>query len=461
MRKILALEGRSNGGMGRLSLEDASEAEVAAVEGEARADAEQVAADIEEATRGAEVSDGLEDLAVIGDQINASADDAGVDVAPETVALIENSAQMAVAGTDIAPEEIINPEVIATESRGMRRIATEGLRETARNIWENIKRIVKDVWKRIEAFFHKYFGLIPRKIKAIQAMRAKVEDLSGKKIRDNEKNVTVSTGVGTFTVANKQMKNGGELKAAMKNWEKLAEETFESYPKELKKVGETLADYIGDFDSENPQDSALKLIKGLSGQFKFNSFTVSGSSRKGYEDMTVKETVAQLTNQTLLVRFPAKANPDHGKVLGLLEVFRRAGAEYVDSVDSNTKKDLPSDFEFQIPTPAVMLELLDSAESILEKVEKYDRGNGSKDIKKAQERLEKASESAAKSEARGSKSNEASEQAVVPYYRSMLNFNTAYARWCNNPLVATSTKSMEIVNAVMALVSKCAAMYER
>jgi len=461
MRKIFALEGRSFGGMGRLSLEDASEAEVASVEGEARADAEQVAADLEEATRGAEVSDGLEDLAVIGDQINDAADEAGVDVAPETVALIENSAQMAVAGTDIAPEEIINPETIACESRGQRRIATEGLRETARNIWENIKRIVKDVWKRIEAFFHKYFGLIPRKIKAIQALRDKVEDLSGKRIRDGEKNVTITTGINALTVENKQLKNAGDLKAAMKNWEDLAEEVFGEYPKELKKTGETLADYIGEFDSENPQVSASKLIKALAGHFKFDSFTVKGSNRKGYEDMSVKETVALMTNQTLLVRRPKAINPDQGRILGILEIYRRAGVEYVDSVDSNTKKDLPSDFEFQIPTPALMLDLLDIAESILEKVEKYDRGSGSKDIKKTQERLEKASESAAKSEARGSKSNDTKEQEVVPYYRSMLNFNTAYARWCNNPLVATSTKSMEIVNAVMALVAKSAAMYER
>ena len=191
MRRFLATESYSDF-RGELSLEEEQ-----VLMDEAATDAAEVDKDLGESERVIEVSDALEDLAVIADGIE--------EATPAEAALIETAGDMAVAGTDVQPEEVVP----AMESYIGRRIATEGIRETARAIWESIQRWVKSIWEKIEKFFYKLFGVIPGMRKRIAALEKRVDEAVGKKVE--EKKVTISSGVASLCIDYKPVKNEGEF----------------------------------------------------------------------------------------------------------------------------------------------------------------------------------------------------------------------------------------------------------
>ena len=438
MRRIIALES-AGGYAGRpvLSLEE----EELMVD-EAQQDAAGAAADLDEAERVLEVSDALEDLAVVADQIE--------EATPVEAALIDNSAQMAVAGTDIVPEEIVP----AMENYVGRRIATEGIRETARNIWNSILKFLKGIWEKIENFFYKIFGDIPRLKKNIADMKKRVEDTNGKVIEN--KTFEMSSSVEAFCINGKAVGNISDLNAGLKDTIKAAQWVYGDYVKGITGMSEKIANAIGDFDAAKPEASAEAVVDAIAAGSKGAAAPGSHALRKeGGFDM--KAGTDLLGNVALVGRFHSENTGSQG-VLGTLDHMRRSGITLENPADK--KKDVPASFKFNTPDLGAIERLLGEAEGLLKVLEDFHRGAKSKDLKKAKDDLEKASNKATASVAKLENSSEDSDKAAVPYYRAVVNFNTAYARWAQSPAIPMMQRSLTTVRAILAISAKSLSQYK-
>ena len=104
-----------------------------------------------------------------------------------------------------------------------------------------------------------------------------------------------------------------------------------------------------------------------------------------------------------------------------------------------------------------MINLLDDCLSILKSLEDYKTGPKVKMLLAEKRRIETASETATSE----MKSVEAGngKASDMPYYRSLLNYNTAYARWSKDPMVDVINHSIASVKAISFVVSKSLAAY--
>ena len=452
MRKFfdnaVALEGLNyDTTYGRLSME-----EMEVMGDEAQADAVQVDQELNEAERIIEVSDALEDLAVIADNIE--------EATPTDLALVDTVATMAVAGTDVTPEAVTGNDATAMESFVGRRIATEGIKETARNIWENILKFLKSVWTRIESFFYKIFGTIPRMRKRVEAARKEAEEAAGKTLESDKKTLTLTAGVNAMRFEAGFVKNAGELKTAFSNLEAGCDDIFKSYSKFVAKKGEQIAQIIGEMEAENAAESADKILSKLKniGKFKPAKLTGGGKgpSMPGFETAMTK---GMLGGKSLMAKDSLDNPGDSGSSLAKLEYLRRSSVSLANSQEK--PKDAPNELKFTTMAPAEMEAVLEIADKILDRLEDFKRNGGQADLVKGRKAMESASDKAnAKfAKVRDDKDNKDA-KAALPYFKAMVNFNTAYARWAQEPAMPLFSHALDMVSAVLKVVGKSTAAYK-
>jgi putative nucleotidyltransferase with HDIG domain len=193
------------------------EAEV--MEEAARVLAAEITADNAEAERAADLSDSLEDLAVVASSID--------EATPAETQLIQLAGDMATAGDEEVTSEDIVP---ATESFVGQRIAVEGFVEKAKQIWEAIKKYLKDLWVKVEKFFYNIYGAIPRVRKQVKALRERLTDAqdAGKSLDEDGKKFELSSGLESLKVNEKVATSIGEVMEAFAASVKAGEELFKS-----------------------------------------------------------------------------------------------------------------------------------------------------------------------------------------------------------------------------------------
>lgn len=406
--------------------------------GEAAAGAE---SDLAEAERVAEISDALEDLACIGDSIETAS--------PAEAALIDNAAQMAVAGSDTAPEEVVP----AMESFVGKKIATESIRERARAIWESIQRFLANIWEKIKKFFYNVFSTLPNLRRNVEAMKKRVEAIEGKTA--TEKKITVSTGVAALSVAYVPVKTHSELKSALGVFSNQIDVIFDKYMDRVAKLGKDLAHHIENFDPEKAEESTKK----LSSEFSYIDDLIKGSGGddKRYPGFKAFASPAILGNVQLVRKVYLKDSEDVSP-LGILDKQRKSGLT-LESVTG--KKQVPNDFQMDTLSASDMIDILDSSLETIKTLEEYKRGSRSKEIEKTQATLKSASDKATKAmeKAEGNKEDPVG-QAAVPHYRAMLNFNMAYAGWVRSPAIPCYNLTVNLINALLHVCSKSIAQYK-
>jgi len=424
---------------------------------EATAEGAAIDTELNEVDRMADMSDALEDLAVVADGI---AGENGDGEATQTeAALMDTVANAAVAGTDVDASEIVP----AMESHGgKRRYAAESIRERARAIWEAIKKILKQVWEKITSFMYKIFGTIP-------TLRRRVEDLK-KRVRDNgsrtieEKKITVTSGISALSANYKTPSNAAELR---KNFMALLKADQEIYGSEFDvgiKVGEAVLDGINDFDPEKAEATAKDFLDKVVAAMKKDkasglaSHSVSGN-RFG-ENVDAKMSDPLLGNISIVLKIPTyvEHKPGSGSTLGILENIRGYGREVVQT--SEKPKDMPNTFEMSTATNAEMSALLDDVVDMLDVLEKFQRGKRADEMKKLKGKLETASDKATAAMNKLNAKEDKADQVAVPYYRALLNFNQAYARWMKDPALPMVSHSLASIRGVVNVVQKSLSNYK-
>jgi hypothetical protein len=406
---------------------------------DAGSDAEGADKELSEAERIIEVSDALEDMAVAV---------SGEEPLTEREAMIvETAGQMAVAGTDIEPEEIVP----SMEGFVGRQISTEGFREKARQIWEAILRFLKQIWEKIEGFFYKIFGTIPRMRKTIKALEEKVENANRKTIKEKKFNVS---SVKYLTHGATQVKDASGLNESLGKLQGTADYLYGGYLKDLKDIGGDIIKALEEFDPTKPAEAADALAPKLQ-KFNLRIPGASGAGGSRWPRYNVKAGHDLLGGVSLFARSPKDSTK--AGTLGSLEIARAAGVELAPSQEK--AKALPATIEFATMSTTDAIRTLQHCEKLLDAMEEFQRGKGHREVKDERAKLEAASKKAESAASKLDK-NEASEAAAASYYRALLNFNVSYARWIQQPLLPFTKNALQVVRTAMVVVDRSMGQYE-
>lgn len=435
----LSMEQSVLGGGQVLSMEE----EVVVLD-EAVQDAAASGTELAEAERLLEVSQSLEDLAVIADTIE--------EATPAEVALVETVGDMAVAGTDIPAEEIVP----SLESYRGKKLSMEAIniRETAKTIWEGLLRILKNIWSKIEGFFYKIFGTIPGLRKNLENIKKHAEEVTG---TAGKEKLTIGSGVANLSVNYAPIKTAGELAAGVTDLITYGKAIYGTYVSELSKVAENIASHVSDFDPAKPEECSGKLVgaleKPVNGLF---SALGSASSSNRYPGFDTKEYKQLLGNVVLVV----KRNQNEGKSqIEKLEYLRTTRVELAPA--SSGKKEAKTSMEVMPFDASDVIKVCDDALKLLDVLEDYKRGSKASAIEKGRKDLEKASAKAEGKLAGLSKDEEQSAKAAVPHYRAMINMNLAFARWARDPMVPFLGHSLNVLRAVAMISTKSLNAYTK
>jgi hypothetical protein len=403
----------------RLELSYAME-EAAFEVAEAGAHAAEIQHDLAESERVIQVSDALEDLAYVADSIKQAT--------PAEAALMETAGNMAVAGTDVEPDAIVP----SMESFIGHRIATEGIKETAQRIWESIVMFIDRIWEKIRGYWriNKTLPTWRKKLDALKKMAGEVGD---------QKHVDfVRASIHLFAF----VKGGGlsekdfqEHPLDLPRFVKTVRGMFAEYANGVVEKGQEIAKAIGEFDVNRPEKAAQDLKNKLTGMHPEGFASSAGIDKLiGHAHLE-------------LVAYENTAGED---VDAALERLRNSGVKYVNDGAHFVAQHaaVPSVIPVApkhayVATLGMLDEMLSSMEHFYEKTyHEFD------DLGK---RIKYASATATKAMGKAGEAAMA-EGRTIHHYRSLLNFNKAWAQWTYQPFVPLFTHAIKVLRGYSALV---------
>lgn len=408
--------------------------------------AAEVHQELNECDRNLEISDALEDLAIIADQIEQAS--------PVEIALIEKVGDMAVAGTDIEAEQVVP----SMESFKGMRIATEGFKDTAATIWKNIQAFLKSIWDKIEKFFYNIFGVIPAIRKRLDILNEKITKAQSRSPRGTT--FEVSTGgangaiVNRLSINGKLFRNDNELKAEVM---RLHEFTIFCYGPNIavkNMLGKEIAAVIEDFNPEGDLDAqALRIVTAYQSYNKKQSVPGMGVKvDSGMYELIRSEPL--FGGASLVGKVYHRNEPG---ILGTLERLRHSGIQF--EAGSNDRGNGQAGGKTQLPIVSLttMSTMVKQMDQMLDLLEEYKRGPHSKAVTSTRKHLEAASK---KAQASFAKAEDTASSGSVQYFRAMLNFNAAYARSVDDPAVPFARYLLNEISALMGYTNLCLATYK-
>lgn len=411
----------------------AEEAEV--MNQEAVAIGNEIERDIESVDATLDKADSLEDMAVVADEI--------VEATPGEVALAQIAGDMATAGD----EELTGDDVVevAAESNGVRRIASESLREKVSTIWENIKKVLKEIWAKVEKFFYNIFGNIPRLRKEVEAMRKRAEQIEedGKVQKSENTKLEFANGVESLKVNQAPAKNNAELTSGFEASLKVAK--YLSKSSDLANFGKSLKEAIEAFE---PADSASDADVGL-------AKVVEKVKAKDFFVFAANDNVSNLLGG----RDFKVTLPTFGDKVGVaaLEEARKFRVQFETSGGKSVKKDAAT---FTALKTNEVEALLDKVEEMLDALEEFHRGKSRKEMMKYASEIEKACDKVSK-EANSLDSETENRQALVSNSRAVFRLSTMYAKMANVVSGQLYTHSLANVRAVLMVCSRSLSTYTK
>lgn len=402
---------------------------------EAVAIGNEIERDIESVDATLDKADSLEDMAVVADEI--------VEATPGEVALAQIAGDMATAGD----EELTGDDVVevAAESNGVRRIASESLREKVSTIWENIKKVLKEIWAKVEKFFYNIFGNIPRLRKEVEAMRKRAKQIEedGKVQKSENTKLEFANGVESLKVNQAPAKNNAELTSGFEASLKVTK--YLSKSSDLANFGKSLKEAIEAFE---PTDSASNTDAGL-------AKVVEKVKAKDFFVFAANDNVSNLLGG----RDFKVTLPTFGDKVGVaaLEEARKFRVQFETSGGKSVKKDAAT---FTALKTNEVEALLDKVEEMLDALEEFHRGKSRKEMMKYASEIEKACDKVSK-EANFLDSETENRQTLVSNSRAVFRLSTMYAKMANVVSGQLFTHSLANVRAVLMVCSRSLSTYTK
>ena len=427
-----------------VAMEEISMEEEALLIQESAGDLAEAEAEIEDAQELADTSDALEDLAMVAD---------GIDEASENeVALVEAGVQLATAGSDLEVEDVAP----GLESYVGRRISTEGIKETARAIYEAIIRAVKKFWEKIKAFFRKTVGTLANLRRSAEKLRARAGECHGK--TSKEKQIEVGGEINALSIDYKAPKTGKAIVDILDGSQKSLSSILGGLNKENADIGEKLADALNDFEADTSAEALASLGKvcgafGKHGSFNLpaGSFQTSVDTRypasTGMKYQVVKDVPG---NRIIVMSNPDRTGKDPMATAAKLRAIKSHMASCTDK-----DKDPVTEATLSVVTPAEAEKMADVIIDIVTTVSAYETGKSRKDADKAKERVEKA---CAKAKERMEKVK-ADDTATVSAYRAALNLVPTYIHMSGQLAAQATSVSLAAARAAIVVANKSLSQY--
>jgi hypothetical protein len=374
--------------------------------------------DLHESERLIQVTDALESLQeVLRGITNAT---------PAELRLAEIAGQLVVAGSEVEPCRIVP----ALESADQLNIATEGLVDTIKRIWQSILAWTQRVWAKITSFYRSSV-VVSKYKKMVDDLKAEVKKAGD--AHDEKKTFNISGASSGLMIDISTPASWDHLNEELKRFLTIDQEVFKNYASNVLERGGEIVKAINDFDPKIPAKSADALKERLLGM----------RSKEGGEGLTKPF----LGNGKLELQAYDKVGGEDATVA--LERLRLSGLKYVKAATAATiEKGKDELHGVPAATIAQMEGLLDSAAELLEVVdafysrmtEQFDKT--AKELQAASNKATQAMEQLDKAEF-GEKS--------VDYYRTLLNFNKAFADWSSEPFIPLYQHTLRVVNSLAAL----------
>ena len=439
-----------------------SQEEAVVSEAEANDLASEMTNDGVEAERAMDTADSMEDLAVIADSVD--------EATPTETALMQVAGDMAVAGTDVDSEDVVP----ATECFKGRRVAAEGFRETARNIWNAIKKFVKDIWDKLEKWFYKIFGAIPNLRKEVEKMRKRLEATldEGKSIQNDGKKFELTNGLDSLKVGDKVSTKFSEVKPAASLLNTVIDKLLVN-SSTITKYGEKLEEAINDFDGTvkptpgaDPLNKVVtKLFNGkISGYSSVrdlidinNITTVDSVPKYGTNsDYSAKASDNLLGGKSLIVRVK-KYKSSNVNNIEKLEQARSIRLEFGHLTDKPTKT--KDSVNFETMKSGEIEDAMDLCEEILDTLEHFHRGKGKKDLEKARDNLIKACDQVEKDAGNVDEDDPTTSKAMLTNIRAVYKLAPFYSNIVATVTTQSYNLALQTVRTLLMISSRSLSQY--
>ena len=483
----------------KLGLEDAStyvdaqvpqsDDEALVLEGEAREIRYSIDSDLRSIERAEAAAIGMEDMAEIIEVMGE-----GDEVMPDVRAIATVAAQQV--DGDVAPQDVIgtlafeldeerkikaelDPSEVsgtALESfhgfKGVKRsVAVESLKDRAKAIWEAIKKMVKDVIKKVKDFFYKYLGAIPRKRKAIEALKEEVKKVGDGGKRPEGK-LELTSSIARLVVGDSPVKSGAEFKTAMTDLEAATSAFSRGEIIDDNDMFEEVVDIMNGMDLDKRAETLKKLTKFINKEI--DNHSAARSSGKPFEREDTDTKVARCMHEVIgdkriIIYVPkdAKTKIAENKILTSGEM-----ASFMSWMRDNTcrlvasDKKLVDEVSFTTMTQSEMTDVLNSCLKILDAVEGFQRGKLQEKRTKLLARMEKASDKLSREYDRLSglgkqDDNEGGHAGQLSLVKGLLNFNQYLVRQYASPVTELVTHAGGQVDFAIAFVRRNMAQYKK
>ena len=389
-----------------------------------------------EAERMTDLAKAIEDLAVIAD---------GIEKPTATqLDLIDNVAQMACAGTDMPPEQVLGgPELAVGQA-----IATEGWRETAGKIWAAIKALVKKIWDAIDKFF-KVHVILPTIHAKLQVYLKQLKNRTGQLKYGANPVMPVQHGINYLSNGIRVMRSMPEWTKELERFASAVQMVYVDNPQRIATLADGLATAIARWDPDNTDQVAQDMRHALlQSQHMKSSLPLNMTSNEGeFKLHSCQEVLG-------CVYFQLRTFEDN-ESLGNLETIERMRHGGLAMLEGEDPKD--DEIMFKHAQANVYERAVQLMNDMLQKIAQFNKSGGAlHQLKSARARLEKASDEAI-IEAEKLVEERPAEASFV---KSMLDFNPAFARWVQQPGVVFYTKVIGLARMLMMIIAHYCSVYD-
>lgn len=370
------------------------------------------------------------------------------DLTPDQAKLIDTTSEMAVAGTDGDPDDVI-PSVEPLIGKDMTvESFVDDVRKRAAEIWARIRAFCAQIWASIVQFFQRIFASAPRLLARVKELR----DIAGSKKKGNANGtkksdvVAVLVGGNSISYPGYMTKNAKELKKGLEELDKLAGYAYGTFLKDCKLQADTVAAELKKFDPKKAAEALNNVVKkvpgnnfptlppnpptGYLGCFDVHATRVDSSKIKGLSD-------SQISNALRNSRVYIQA---------------RAGAQGM----INTKSG------FVTMSFEEINQILTAVETLAKKMLAHETSADSKAIETARAALLEGGNHASAEIAKVNGTDDAGRaerEFAVDVMRGLANFNTTLTRWVSDLPMPVSKKLYQTCRTSLVLVEKSLAQY--
>jgi hypothetical protein len=403
----------------------------------------QADADVAETTRVEDVTDVMLNVADTLDTVE--------EITPQQAMLTDTVSEMAVAGTDGDPDDVIPSAADVTEGKISLESFVEDIRKRAAEIWARIRQFCLEIWNTIKEFFNRIFHAAPRLLARVKELRSAVEAKKKGNLAPTAGFVVPLMGANSVSYPGYMVRNQSELAKGLSQLEGLAKYAYGNYLKDCKSMGEFVAGELKKFDVKNPAEH----LKNVAQTVQRNNFTNwPGNPPTGY--MGCFDVIPSKLDKNKTKDLSHAQIVSALRSSGMRLQARHGSAALVNTKNQFTTMDFPQ-----------MESTLKQVESLVKLIVGFESSADSKSLEKVRQDLISGGDHASAEvgkinvTAGGTDAMSATErQYTMDVMKSLANFNTTLTRWMTELTMPVTKKIYQSCRTSLVLVEKSLGDYK-